>query len=176
MGEGDDRPAISTREVYLDRPTDAEIADVLAQRLTGAVGTLNEDGSIHLAYVIFLVEDGRVWFETSSVTRKARNAAARPTCSFLVQGTAAGGRSLMVAFEGTARVVAGDEAHAIQHRIRAKYVTEDALPALDRAWDALDDVAIEITPRRRRSWTGDALATQTESAMGRSYEEAWIPE
>jgi hypothetical protein len=167
---------ISSRAVYRDQPTDDEIADVLGQRLAGAVGTLNEDGSIHLAYVIFLHEDGRVWFETSSVTRKARNAAARPTISFLVQGTASTGRSLMVAFEGDAEVVTGEAAHAVQHRIRAKYVTADALPALDRAWDELDDVAIAIVPRHRRSWTGTALAAQTEAAMGRSYEEAWIPD
>jgi hypothetical protein len=55
-------------------PTDGEIADVLAQRLVATVGTLNEDGSIHLAYVLFLHEDGRLYLETSSVTRKARNA------------------------------------------------------------------------------------------------------
>ena len=167
---------ISSRDVYRDRPTDQEIEDVLAQRLSGAVGTLNEDGSIHLAYVIFLYEAGRVWFETASLTRKARNAAARPAISFLVQGTASTGRSLMVALEGAAEVVTGAEAHAVQHRIRAKYVTGDALPALDRAWDEMDDVAIAIVPRRRRSWTGTALAAQTEAAMGRSYDEAWIPD
>jgi nitroimidazol reductase NimA-like FMN-containing flavoprotein (pyridoxamine 5'-phosphate oxidase superfamily) len=167
---------ISTREVYNAHPDDEEIDDVLGQRLSGAVGTLNEDGSIHLAYVIFLYEAGSIWFETASITRKARNAAARPTISFLVQGTAAGGTGLMVAIEGEARVVGGDEAHAIQHRIRAKYVTPDALPALDRAWDAMDDVAIEIVPRRRRSWTGSVLAASTESAIGSSYDEAWIPD
>ena len=94
-----------SHEVYTDHPTDAEIDDVLGQRLAGAVGTLNEDGSIHLAYVIFLVEDGKVWFETASTTRKARNAAERGTASFLVQGGASTGRSLMVALEGTAEVV-----------------------------------------------------------------------
>ncbi|HEY1387810.1 MAG TPA: hypothetical protein VGF38_04630 [Ktedonobacterales bacterium] len=37
------------RQVYRARPTTEEIADVLSQRLEAAVGTLNEDGSIHLA-------------------------------------------------------------------------------------------------------------------------------
>ena len=164
----------TTRDIYNAHPTDDEIDDVLGQRLTGAVGTLNEDGSIHLAYVIFLYEAGSIWFETASMTRKARNAAARPTISFLTQGTAATGTGLMVAIEGDARVVDGEEAHAVQHRIRAKYVTPEAMPALDRAWDAMDDVAIEIRPRRRRSWTGSALAAQTETAIGSSYEAAWI--
>jgi hypothetical protein len=35
--------------VYRARPTPDEVAEVLAQRLVAAVGTLNADGSIHLA-------------------------------------------------------------------------------------------------------------------------------
>ena len=42
-----------------------------SRRLAATVETLNEDGSIHLAYVLFLHEDDRLYFETSSVTRKA---------------------------------------------------------------------------------------------------------
>jgi PPOX class probable F420-dependent enzyme len=166
----------TSREIYTDRPTDAEIDDVLAQRLTGAVGTLNADGSVHLAYVIFLVEGDRVWFETASHTRKARNAVERPTISFLVQGTASTGRHLMVAFEGDAEVVDDEGAHAIQHRIRAKYIKHEKLSDVDAAWDVMDDVAIAIVPRRRRSWTGSALATYTTNAMSGSYEDAWLPD
>jgi PPOX class probable F420-dependent enzyme len=165
-----------SHDVYTDHPTDAEIDDVLGQRLAGAVGTLNADGSIHLAFVIFRFEDGRIWFETASTTRKARNVAERPTVSFLVQGTASTGRSLMVAFEGDAEVVSGDAAHAIHHRIRSKYLKPEALPSVDAAWDAMDDVAIAVVPRRRRSWTGTTLAAYTEAATGGSYEDAWIPD
>ena len=92
--------------IYRATATDDEIADLLGQRLVAAVGTLNEDGSIHLAYVIFIVEDGRLLFETSSITRKARNAAQRGVASAMVQGRAEGsGRSLMVALEGRARIL-----------------------------------------------------------------------
>jgi general stress protein 26 len=75
-------------QVYRAHPTSDEIAEVLAQRLVAAVGTLNSDGSIHLAYVLFLHDDGRMYFETSSVTRKARNAERRGWASMLVQGPA----------------------------------------------------------------------------------------
>jgi len=95
------------KQVYRARPTPDEIAEVLAKRLVATVGTLNEDGSIHLAYVIFLHHDGRMYFETSSVTRKARNAERRGWASMIVQGRASTGRSLMVAGEGTARVLRG---------------------------------------------------------------------
>jgi hypothetical protein len=165
----------SATDVYRARPTEDEIADILGQRLVAAIGTLNEDGSIHLAYVIFRYEDGRLWFETSSVTKKARNAEARRTASFLVHGTASSGRSGMVAGEGTARIIRGDDARAINHRIRAKYITDDAIGRIDRAWDAFDDVAVEITPARLRSWTGAVLRTATEESTGADYDDVWRP-
>src|SRR5687768_14807569 len=139
-------------EVYQAHPTAEEIADVLAQRLTAAVGTVNADGSVHLAHVIFLFADERLFFETASTTRKARNAERRGHLSMLIQGRAQTGRHLMVAAEGTARVVHGDEAHRINHRLRAKYIKPSALEGVDRAWGALDDVAVELVPSRWRSW------------------------
>jgi PPOX class probable F420-dependent enzyme len=162
--------------VYRAHPTQAEIDEVLGQRRSAALGTLNEDGSIHLTYVIFLHEDGRLYLETASVTRKARNVAARPQASMLIQGPASTGRSLMVAAEGSARVIEGAEAHAINHRLRAKYIRPGALDAIDRAWGRFDDVAIEITPRRWRSWTGELLHAETEKELDGSYDDAWLPD
>ncbi len=164
------------KAVYRAHPTREEIDDVLGQRLSAAFGTINDDGSVHLAYVIFLYEDGRLFLETSSTTRKARNAAARPTGSMLVQGSAATGRHLMVAAEGAARILSGDEAHAVNHRLRAKYIKPEVLEAVDRAWGRLDDVAIEISPMRWRSWTGGLLHAETELELDMPYDEAWLPD
>ena len=159
--------------VYRARPTDEEIADVLGQRLVASVGTLNRDGSIHLAYVIFEHHDDKVYFETSSVTRKARNAERTGTASVLVQGQAATGRSLMVSFEGAARVIHGAEAHEANRRLRAKYIKADALAELDDAWAKLDDVAVEITPQRRRSWLSAVLHEETQRQISVPYDQMW---
>jgi len=164
------------KQVYRARPTPDEIAEVLAKRLVATVGTLNEDGSIHLAYVIFLHHDGRMYFETSSVTRKARNAERRGWASMIVQGRASTGRSLMVAGEGTARVLRGAEAHDLNHRLRAKYIKPGALDGFDRAWGPLDDVAVEVTPERWRSWTGSVLHEQTQKELAVAYADAWLPD
>lgn len=164
------------RRVYRAHPTQSEIDDVLGQRLAAAIGTLNEDGSIHLTYVLFLFEDGRLYFETASVTRKARNSAARQQASILIGGRASTGRNLMVAAEGIARVIDGDEGAAINRRLRAKYIKPGALDAIDRAWGRLDDVAIEITPQRWRSWTNEALLEATERELATPYAEAWLPD
>ena len=160
--------------VYGAHPTQEEIDEVLGQRRSAALGTLNEDGSIHLTYVLFMHEAGRLYLETSSVTRKSRNVSARARATIMVQGSASTGRSLMVAAEGIARVIQGSEAQAINHRLRAKYIRPEALEAIDRAWGRLDDVAIEITPRRWRSWTGDVLHAETEKELEGTYEDAWI--
>ena len=93
----------SAEDVYRGHPTAGEVESVLAKRTSAAVGTLNPDGSVHLSYVIFLHDLGRIWFETSSVTRKARNLSRDDRVSILVQGTAATGRHLMISIEGTAR-------------------------------------------------------------------------
>jgi Pyridoxamine 5'-phosphate oxidase len=164
----------TARDVYLAKPTDGEIDDVLGQRLNAAIGTLNENGTVHLAYVIYLYQDGKLYFETASMTRKARNVAARGTASMLVQGTAATGTSLMVSVEGPARLLDGDEANAVNEAIRAKYVTAYALDAVNSSWGSFDDVAVEITPSKRRSWTGSVFHEATAEALGGSIEGIWL--
>ena len=161
------------RQIYTSHPTADEISEVLAQRVTATVGTLNEDGSIHLAYVIFLHEGGKLYFETSMVTRKARNVVRRPQATMLVQGSASTGRNLMVAAEGTARVIEGADAQAINHRLRGKYMKDDAVDAIDRVWGHVDDIAIEVTPVRWRSFTDDLLIEATEKELGAPLDSAW---
>jgi len=160
--------------VYRERATDAEIADVLAQRLVATVGTTNTDGSVHLAYVIFLHHRGRLFFETSSITRKARNAERTGRATMLVQGQAASGRSLMVSTEGGVRVLRGEEAQEINHLLRAKYIKADAVGDIDRAWGRIDDVAIEITPSTVRSWSGSVFSEVSQASLSIPYDDIWL--
>jgi PPOX class probable F420-dependent enzyme len=169
-----DTAMADARAIYRAHPTQAEIDDVLALRVSAAVGTINDDGTVHLAFVIFLFEDGKLYLETSSTTRKARNASARPTASMLVQGVATTGRHLMVSAEGPARVLTGNDAQSANHRLRAKYIKPESLDAIDRAWGRLDDVAIEISPTRWRSWTGGLLHEETQRELDVPYDDAWI--
>jgi hypothetical protein len=68
------------------------------------------------------------------------------------------------------------EAQALNHRLRLKYINDDAIEAIDRAWGRLDDVAVEIVPIRWRSWTGDLLHAETEKELGGGYDDAWRPD
>ena len=164
------------RRIYTDHPEQAEIDDVLGQRLTATLGTLNADGSVHLASVIFLFDAGRFFIETSSVTRKARNVAARGKATVLVQGMASTGRNLMVSGEGTGRLLSGGDATRANRRVRAKYMVPGALDAIERAWGPIDDVCLEVTPERWRSWTGTLLSEAAVKELGDDYESAWLPE
>jgi Pyridoxamine 5'-phosphate oxidase len=164
------------KQVYRAQPTPDEIEDVLSLRATATVGTLNEDGSVHLAFVIFLHRDGRLYFETSSVTRKARNIERRPQVSMIVQGRATTGRSLMVSAEGIGQILTGADARRINHLIRAKYIRPDALDEIDSAWNRFDDVAIEVTPGKWRSWTGSTLHDETQKELSFPYDDVWLPD
>ena len=68
-------------DIYLAKPAPEAIEAQLFRPIRATIGTLNPDGSIHLAFVIFLWEDGKLYFETASMTKKARNVAARSTAS-----------------------------------------------------------------------------------------------
>jgi hypothetical protein len=163
----------SATEVYRAHPTDDEIAAVLEQREIATLGSLNPDGSIHLAFVIFLHVDGRFWIETSSVTRKARNISERPTATLLIPGRVENARTVMVSIEGTGRLVEGDEAQRRNRRVLAKYATDRAVDGLHRAWSRIDDVSVEITPTRTRSWTNTLLRREAEAELGAAYGDAW---
>ena len=146
-------------EVYLAKPAPDAIEQHLAKPINATVGTLNPDGSIHLAFVLFLWENDRFYFETASRTRKARNVAANPTASFAFEGV-----GFMAMAEGTARLIEGDEAHAINGRLRQKYLTKAAAETVGVAWGTVDDVSIEITPSRWRSWSNKALGELSRAA------------
>ena len=166
----------SATEVYRTHPTDDEIADVLEQREVATLGTLNPNGSVHLAYVIFLHVDGRFWVETSSVTRKARNLRERPTATLLIPGRVRDARTVMVSVEGTARIIEGDEAQERNRQVLAKYATDEGVEGLHRAWKTIDDLSIEISPIRTRSWTNTLLRQVAERELGASYGTAWRPD
>lgn len=159
-------------DIYLAKAAPGTIEAHLGRRIIATVGTLNADSSIHLAFVLFLWDGGKFYFETAAMTKKARNIAARPTASFAIQG-----EGFMAMAEGLGRVIEGDEAHAINRRLRRKYLTAPAVETVGAAWGTVDDVAIEITPRKWRSWSNDALSELGRSAAGDlAPSDWWLPD
>jgi len=133
----------------MGRELDETARDALDAQLNAVIGTRNEDGSINLAHTWFLFEDGRLYFETAASTRKARNVEARGDVSVLI-----GHPDIDVRAEGKGRVLRGEEAEAVNARLRAKYGTDDAQ---DTFFSSIDDCAVEITVDRWRTWGNAAL-------------------
>lgn len=155
-------------DVYLARVAPEVIERHLDRPITATIGTLNGDGSIHLAFVLFLWRDGKLYFETASMTKKARNVASRRTASFAIEG-----KGFMAMAEGEGRLIEGAEAHAINLELRRKYLTEEAVSTVGAAWGSVDDVAVEITPFRWRSWSNEKLNELGKAAAGELPPSEW---
>jgi Pyridoxamine 5'-phosphate oxidase len=155
-------------DIYKAKAAPEAIRQHLERPITAVVGTLNADGSIHLAFVLFLWMDGRLYFETASTTRKARNVAARGTASFAIDG-----KGFMAMAEGHGRIIDGDEAHEINRALRRKYLTEAAVTTVGEAWGTVDDIAVEITPETWRSWSNEPLTQLGVEAAGDLPRSEW---
>lgn len=154
--------------VYLAKPAPEAIEEHLERRINATIGTLNPDGSIHLAFVLFLWEEGKLYFETASMTKKAHNVAARPTASFAFEG-----KGFMAMPEGIGRIIDGSEAHAINGRLRQKYLTGPAAATVGVAWGTVEDISVEITPTKWRSWSNEALSELGQDSAGDRPPNEW---
>jgi general stress protein 26 len=135
---------------------DDEARAALGDRVNATVATINPSGTINLAHVYFLFEDERLYFETASTTRKARNIADRGTISLLIDHP-----DIDVRAEGRARLLSGEEAQAINRRLRDKYEMGDQA---HRFFTQIDDCAVEITVERWRTWRNTVLREGVRNA------------
>jgi PPOX class probable F420-dependent enzyme len=53
--------------------TDAEVEDMLKTTRIARLGTINEDGTVHIAPIYFVYKDGFILMGTQDVSRKIRN-------------------------------------------------------------------------------------------------------
>jgi F420H(2)-dependent biliverdin reductase len=159
---------MDAEEVYLAKPAPEAVAAHLREPVTATLGTINDDGSVHLAFVIFLFEDERFYVETASMTVKARNIAARPTVSIAIDGP-----GFMVAAEGSGRLLTGTAADDINRRLRAKYLTPAAATTVGESWGSVDDVTIEVTPTRWRSWSNAKFRELSSAGAGDLPASEW---
>ena len=132
-------------------PSGAE--EILAGRFIASFGTQNEDGSIHLTAVWYLFDGGCLYVATSSRTRKARNVAARPRASLLVDIRKPASEQGLVAVCAV-DVVAGESSKEINACIHKRYMSEAALadPRAGGTMAAMDDITLRLTPTCWYAW------------------------
>jgi hypothetical protein len=127
--------------------------ELLGRRCIASLATENSDGSIHLTAVWILFEDGAIYIATSSHSRKARNLAARPKATVMVDVRRTGNERGVTA-SGIAELIASPQSQAINRRIHGKYLSTEALadPHVGPVFASLDDSTIRIVPTSWFSW------------------------
>jgi PPOX class probable F420-dependent enzyme len=146
------------------RTLDPALQEFLRGRYIATLGTENADGTIHLTAVWYLFEDGCLFVATSSKSRKARNIAARPKASLMVDVRKPGAeRGLNAAAK--ADLISGAQSREINRRIHSRYMSAAAMsdPGIETVFASFDDVTIRLTPI---SWTTWDMAVLDAQAFG----------
>jgi PPOX class probable F420-dependent enzyme len=140
---------------------DPAFQDILRGRYIATLGTENADGTMHLTAVWYLYEDGYLYVATSSKSRKARNLAARPKASLMVDvRKPAAERG--VSASGKVDLVSGDQSRGINRRIHPRYISAAAMsdPRIEPVFASFDDVTVRITAVSWTTWDMTVLDAQ----------------
>ncbi|MFN8634309.1 MAG: pyridoxamine 5'-phosphate oxidase family protein [Chloroflexota bacterium] len=132
---------------------DDAVVELLGLRLTATLGTANGDGSLLLTPIWYLYENGRLYLPTGSKSHKVRNIRARPGVTVMVDQRQPTSHRWASA-SGTAEIVGGDDAVALNARARARYLTDAGEAVYGQHLAVADDVTIVVTPTHWRSWLG----------------------
>jgi PPOX class probable F420-dependent enzyme len=140
---------------------DPGFQQMLQRRFIATLGTTNADGSIHLTAVWYLFEDGRLFIATSSKSRKARNVAAQPKASLMVDVRKPGSERGVTA-AGPADLITGNPSREINGRIHTRYLSAAAMadPHIEPVFASFDDVTLRLTPESWFTWDMAALDAQ----------------
>ena len=149
--------------------------EILEDRHYATLATHNENGSIHLTPVWYLFENGRFYAGTPSSSRKARNVAARPNATIMVDMRQPGGESWVYA-SGRVETLRGDESREINSKIFYRYLTNEAIedPRIGPAFAAADDITICLIPERWRFWSSKEMDEQFYGGVLSSSPEKWF--
>ena len=140
---------------------DTTFQEFLRGRHIATIGTENPNGTIHLTAVWYVFESGNLFIATSSKTQKARNAAARPKASLMVDMRKPG-KERGVTATGKVEVISGGESQAINRRIHSRYMSAAALsdPHIGPVFGAFDDITLKLTPDSWITWDMAVLDAQ----------------
>lgn len=140
---------------------DPTLQEFLRGRHIATLGTENNDGTIHLTAVWYLFESGCLFIATSFKTQKARNVAARPKASLMVDARKPGTERGVTAAGGV-QVISGDQSKEINRRIHTRYLSAAAIsdPHVGPVFASFDDVTLRLTPVSWFSWDMAALDAQ----------------
>jgi PPOX class probable F420-dependent enzyme len=132
---------------------DPKFLSLLEGRRIASLGTLNDDGSPHLTAVWYLYQDSCFFMATSSRSRKARNLAARPNATLMVEVRKPGSERGVTA-TGSVEIISGETAHEFNLRVHRRYLSAAAIadPQVGGVFAQFDDIALKLRPRLWTWW------------------------
>jgi PPOX class probable F420-dependent enzyme len=135
--------------------------DLLQGRYIASLATQNPDGTIHLTAVWYLFDSDFFYVATSSKSRKARNVAARPTASLMVDVRKSASERGVTA-RATVELISGDLPRELNRRIRTRYMSPAAIadPHVEPVFASFDDVTLRLNPVSWTTWDMTVLDTQ----------------
>ncbi|HXG68163.1 MAG TPA: pyridoxamine 5'-phosphate oxidase family protein [Blastocatellia bacterium] len=148
---------------------------ILEARRYATLATHNDDGSIHTTPVWYLFENGKFYVGSASASRKARNVAARPNATIMVDIRQPGGER-WVSASGSVETLRGDDSREVNAKILRRYLTEEAIEdsRIGPAFAATDDITICLTPETWRSWSAKDTDEQFFGGILTSTPEKWF--
>jgi hypothetical protein len=126
--------------------TQERLVAFLEEALWARLGTLNEDGTIHIVPVYFKYVDGQVLIATQDISRKIRNIKRNPTVTVLIDVTPWPFKGVLI--YGTAELDYEDvvaKRTAIFEKDRPR---EEAIAYAQRLSDKWKCVIVRVTPTR----------------------------
>lgn len=132
----------------------AEIDNLLSMTLIANLGTIDDDGSIHLIPMWFLRIGNDICIPTSHHTHKYRNLRARPRASVMIDMSQQGLNLKGVLIRGKVELVDGEEGRRINRLIHLKYIMPEALSDANVSsyLSKGDDVTVKIHMDHIVSW------------------------
>src|SRR3989442_5683919 len=126
---------------------DPKFLPLVEGRRIASLGTLNDDGSVHLTAVWYLYEDGSFFVATSSRSRKARNLAARPRATLMVESRKPGSERGVTA-SGPVEIIPGEKARQLNARLyrRSLRAVVLACPPVGPVFAAVGDITVKLKP------------------------------
>jgi PPOX class probable F420-dependent enzyme len=149
--------------------------ETLEARHYATLATHNEDGTIHVTPVWYLFDNEKFYVGSPSSSRKARNVAARPNATIMIDIRQPGSESWVYA-SGRIEILKGDDSREVNSKILRRYLTKEAIEdnRIGPVFAAADDMTICLIPETWRSWSARDLDDHYFGGLLSSAPEKWF--
>src|SRR5262249_43948370 len=106
---------------------------------------------------------------------KARNAAARPAATIMIDTRQPGSESWVYA-SGHVEILSGEDSQKTNAKILDRYLTQEAIndPRIGPNFVGVDDVTLSMVPQVWRSWSGKDVDEKFFGGLLGSSPEKWF--